>query len=147
LAGYPRALEAQHFSSTCYAWLPQLPDIDYYAIAGAFCLFLAVLISPWWQSRFASAAAVYLGRVSFALYAAHLLIIRSVACWIFLQLHARTSYAAAAALGLLGSMPFLVLISHGLTVWFDEPVVRAANAWARFCRRGFDRVRRAGVTS
>jgi peptidoglycan/LPS O-acetylase OafA/YrhL len=147
LAGYPRSLEAQHFSATCYAWLPPLADLDYYAIAGAFGLFLAVLVSPWWQSRFASGAAVYLGRVSFALYAVHLLILRSVACWIFLQLYARSSYAVAVALSLLGSAPFLVLISHGLTVWFDEPAVRAANAWGRLCRRGFDRARRARATS
>jgi len=132
LAGYPRALAPQHFPSTIYAWLPSIPDIDYYAVAGACCCFLAVLISPWWQRRFASALAVYLGRVSFALYAVHLLILRSLTSWLFLQLDGRLSYAAAFAISLVASVPFLMLIAHLLTVWLDEPVVRAANAWARF---------------
>jgi peptidoglycan/LPS O-acetylase OafA/YrhL len=131
-AGYPRGIAPNQIEQSWHAALPRLSDPDPYAIVGAFLCFIAVLLTPALQRFFSRPGLVYLGRISFALYAFHLLLLRSASSWCFLQFSGRWSYNVAVLLTLIVSVPLVGLVAHVATLQVDEPVMRWANAWARF---------------
>ncbi|MBR0801650.1 acyltransferase [Bradyrhizobium jicamae] len=96
---------------------------------------LVALITGWpaAQRLLASRAGQYLGRLSFPLYLAHIPVLFSVACSVFLVGHAAgLSYGTATAISLIAYVPSFLIAAMVLEKTVDEPSIRlaarAANA-------------------
>lgn len=101
---------------------------QFYHVLGALLLMLAVLSSEWLQKFFTTPVAAFLGKISFSLYAIHVIVIGSFSCILFLALSGFMPYNAAA----LATLASTVALSLGLAVlvnrWIDEPGIRLSRA-------------------
>lgn len=133
LAAYPIFINQSQLPSTWFSHLPWSQFNDRYSMAGAFFLFCAVLAAPLLQRLFSIASVVYLGRISFALYAVHLLVLRSFSSWLFLKLNPYYSYNQSFVYVLVCSVFVIIVCAHLLTVYFDEILIqlsdRIASLW------------------
>ena len=131
LAAYPISITNEQLMQSWYAVIPH-GHHDRYLMAGAFLIFLAVTSAPTHQRVFSSSVFVYIGRISYAMYAVHVLVIASFSSWLFQTLYSRFSYNQAFLLMFVPSLLLTLIVSHILTVWFDEKVTALANRLAQF---------------
>lgn len=95
----------------------------FWHLVGALLVMLAVLASPGLQKFFSGRIPHFLGKISFSMYALHVVIIGSFSCAVFLMLHPHMDYNSAAGLTFAATLP-LVLFSGWLTDKFiDQPGV------------------------
>ncbi len=102
-------------------------------IAGSIIIILALSWS-WLIKLLETKFLVLIGRLSFALYATHFIILYSLTCWLFVLLHGHLNYVASAMLALLLSLPVLFFVSVVVHKYIELPSIRAANKlgnWAK----------------
>jgi peptidoglycan/LPS O-acetylase OafA/YrhL len=131
-SAFPEFIDPGQKQFTWFSLLPWLLFNSRYLMFGAFCLFCVVLIIPWFQRIFSLSSIVYLGRVSFALYAVHLVVIRSFSMWLFLKLSPHFSYNQSVVLVMVCSILVFLVVAHMLTAWFDEIVIRQSDRIAEW---------------
>ena len=77
---------------------------------------------------------LWLGKISFTLYAVHFLILYSLTCWLDFKLYPHFNYNAAALLALAFSLPVMFGVAAVLHKYLEVPSIKAANkigAWAK----------------
>lgn len=132
IAAYPPFVDQAALAESWYSFFPRFTFIERYALIGATLLFLAVSSSILLQRMFSTALLTYLGRISFALYAVHLLLLRSFSCWFFTLLNLKLSYNLSFAFTAAASALLTVAVAHCLTIYFDEHVIRISDRIADF---------------
>lgn len=98
-----------------------------YHIVGALFLMLAVLSSPRLQAFFSAAPAAFLGKISFSLYAIHVIVIGSLSCSLFIALHKLVSYNAAGILTLAATVLASLALATLVNRFIDEPGIRLSK--------------------
>jgi peptidoglycan/LPS O-acetylase OafA/YrhL len=113
---------------TVYVALPNLPLLDGgYSMLGAILIFIGVLLGPRTQALLSWAPLQFLGRISYALYAFHFLLLGSFSAWLFLKLMPSLGYNSAFLWTFAVSLVILLVASHLISLWIDAPVTRLAN--------------------
>lgn len=103
-------------------------------VIGSILLVFALVFAPALQRPLQARPLLWLGRVSFALYLTHLLVIGSFTSWLFSVIEPYTGYLAAFGLSLVPSALLIGLVAHWFTRLVDEPAIRLS---AEFYRRWF----------
>jgi Predicted acyltransferases len=128
LGTFPPFMDIQ---SPWYAWL-KFPFLgasapQFWHILGALFLMLSVLSSPGLQGFFSTAPALFLGKVSFSLYAIHVLVIGSFSCLLFLALSPHLAYNAAALVTLGATVLLSLALADLVNRFIDEPGIRLSK--------------------
>jgi peptidoglycan/LPS O-acetylase OafA/YrhL len=128
LVSYPGYVSPAFLQGTLYGALPpRAPMFVGYPMLAACMAFAALLMhEPMgrWLSRPFWAL---LGRISYALYALHFLVLGTFTAWLFCCLLAFFNPATASALAIIAGFAMTMLLAHGVTLLVDQPVTRAAN--------------------
>lgn len=131
-ASYPKNVPPAELEQTIYGAFPALPGVGGgYAMLGAAAVFSAVLLNPWLQRMLSGSLPAFLGRISYAVYASHFLVLASFSSWLFLRLYPSLSYDQSCAIMFLVSLALLAGLGYLLTKYVDEPVTRAADRIGR----------------
>jgi peptidoglycan/LPS O-acetylase OafA/YrhL len=132
LSSYPAYIVAPtEMANTFYGTFPSLPGLGGgYSMLGATIVFASVLISPHLQNKLSRRPFAFLGRISYAVYAFHFLLLGSFTSWLFLNLSPNLTYNKNCAVVGVVSLTILVVLSYLLTKYVDEPVTYAANRLA-----------------
>jgi peptidoglycan/LPS O-acetylase OafA/YrhL len=145
-ASYPAYSSRADLTSTFYGFFPQLPFLGGgYSMLGAVLVFGAVLLAPRLQFILSTPLFAFLGRISYAVYAVHFLLLGSFSSWLFLTLRHGLSYGASFLVVVLCSLSLLLVISYYLTKYVDEPITQAANRLAQFVQGKLASVRRKPI--
>ena len=88
----------------------------------AVIVFTAVLINPRLQKMLSGKGFLFLGRISYAMYVIHFLLLGSFSSWLFINLHSRFNYNLSFAIAATLSFGILIFASYVLTKYIDEPV-------------------------
>ncbi|MFA6508453.1 MAG: acyltransferase [Treponemataceae bacterium] len=96
----------------------------FYHLIGASCVMTAVLSSRRIQAFFSHKAALFLGRISFSMYAMHVILIGSFSCALFIALRAHMGYNAAAMLTFFPTLVLTLVIGALVDRFVDQPGVR-----------------------
>jgi len=132
LASYAPHLDPSYDRFSWHSWLPRSGNSYVYPMAGACAIFLSVLLGPRLQAFFSTGILIYLGRISYAMYAIHLLVLRSFSSWLFLMLFPGHAYDVSVILTFLSSIVLIGVLAHFITVYFDEYVTRRANGLSEY---------------
>ncbi len=133
-AGFPyyAYLAKTPISQPWYGFLPDFPCLGgSYCMVGATILFAIVLVNPHWQAFFAKPFFLYLGWLSFALYAVHFLVLRSLSAWLFVALSPVLNYHMDALVAFVAGLLVVFPLSHLVTLAIDEPSIRLADLFAK----------------
>lgn len=107
-------------------------------VMGAWLLLAVLLNTPVLQRWFSSALCEFLGKISYALYLTHYLILWSVTCTLFLWLSPQLGYVAAAWTSFILSLPLMAVIAYGCYRWVDQGAVGFSKwLYTRFFRHGY----------
>jgi peptidoglycan/LPS O-acetylase OafA/YrhL len=101
--------------------------VIYYYTWGAFLVLLAILNSQKIQELLSARPLVYLGRISFPLYAVHWIILGSLSALLFVQLHPLVSYPAAFLITVAVSLPVMLGAAELIKRYVDDPGIRFSN--------------------
>lgn len=115
--------------SNWFSWLylldgGSMPNAQWTHNWGAFLLLTALLSSPSWQRGFSNRFFVWLGRISFAMYLMHSLVLGTLSAWIVATLGPTHSYGEIMALTIPLTLATVFVISHLFAKYIDEPNVR-----------------------
>lgn len=104
-------------------------------IAGSIFISLALV----WNS-YARALGIrplqWLGKISYALYATHFILLYSLTCWLLVVLTSRgLRYGIATVLALVVSLPVMLLVSALFHRFIEEPSIRFANSVGRWLKQ------------
>jgi len=124
---------------TLYRLLPTLTSKlgGGYPMLGAFRLFMQVL-AGWGRRLLLSAPARLLGRLSYALYGCHFIILPTISCGLYLYLDGYGwSYTAIILSIFAVTLPLVLGGAWLLTRYVDAPSIRAASRVGRLVKNGF----------
>lgn len=112
-----------------YKWLPSDKAYDGgYPMLAALLAMLLVQSSARIQAGLRAPLWQFLGRISYALYVLHFLIIGSVSSWLFLHLNRHLPYGLAFLLVLLSGLAMAIVSAWWATRYIDEPVIALSHA-------------------
>ena len=132
LSSYPNYVEQSDLTNTFYGLLPRLRGLGGgYSMFGAVIVFTSVLINPQLQKILSAKGLAFLGRISYAMYIIHFLLLGSFSSWLFINLHSQLNYNLSFAIAGILSFAILIPTSYILTKYIDEPVIRIANNLAK----------------
>jgi peptidoglycan/LPS O-acetylase OafA/YrhL len=127
-ASYPGYVDPAELARTMYGHFVHLPGLaDGYAMLGAIVLFVALLLNPGLQHALSSRVFARLGRVSYALYAVHFIVLASFSSWLFLSLSDGFTYNEKFLMTFCASLVVLYILSVLLARYVDEPATRFAD--------------------
>ncbi len=121
---FPRYVSDEFRASTIYHFWPS--DAKYeggYPMLAAVLAFVLVLTSPSIKNWLRQPAWQFLGRISYALYLLHFLLIGSFSSWLFLRLTPAMSYGSAFFIVTGSGLALAVVAAYVATRWVDEPVI------------------------
>lgn len=93
VSSYPTGLNVNYFGLTIPNQLPDMYRI-YHTLGGMLCIVL-IVNSKYLIALFESKLFLYLGEISFSMYAVHMVVIGTLSCWMFLKLQERIRYMYA----------------------------------------------------
>jgi len=132
--GYPQSY-ATAALSTWYRFLPILSFTQtstlYHGIS-AVCWLGLILYSGLLQRLLASKWCIYLGQRSFSIYVAHIVVINSLASWLFIKLVPHVSYTLAFWLSFAGSFLIILLLAEELYSFVEsraKPISSGLVRW------------------
>jgi peptidoglycan/LPS O-acetylase OafA/YrhL len=130
-AAYPFWAPLGDLAFSWYARLPHFLIPDLYPLIGASLLLCGVILNSPFQRLLSGAILLFLGRISYAVYAIHFLVIFSFSSWLFLCLREVCGYDGSAALVFLASLAVVGLLAFFLTVCVDEVAIKVSNDLAK----------------
>ncbi|MEN9864956.1 MAG: hypothetical protein RL748_546 [Pseudomonadota bacterium] len=127
---YPRyASDAFLQNNWLYKWLPSDKAYDGgYPMVAAVLAFVLVQSSKQIQAGLHAPLWQFFGRISYALYVLHFLIIGSVSSWMFLHLNRHMSYGMAFVWVLMSGLALAIVSAWWATRYVDEPVIALSHA-------------------
>jgi peptidoglycan/LPS O-acetylase OafA/YrhL len=126
-SSFPQQCSPDCLSRTVYAWLPAITTDGGYPMLGAATLLVVVLASGRAQALLDRPAFLWLGRMSYAVYAIHFLVLGSMSSWLFLRWLDLSTYGLAFLVALASGMAITLLLAYGLTVTIDTWSIAAAR--------------------
>lgn len=148
LGAFPLGLDDLHRK----AWIPGGAALAraglWNHLAGAVLLVAIVLGSPLVNGFLSSGLGRYLGRISYALYATHEVVILTLCSALYLRWHPALGGSVAGCLAALAGVPLLLLLAELGTRAVDRPSLRLADWVARtFLRswQGVDQPSKASI--
>lgn len=127
-SSYPHYAKVGFLATTPYSFLPD--DSGFgggYPMLAAFLAFVLVISSVRLKRFLNRGVFLYLGKISYAVYVTHFLVMGSWSSWLFLLFHGTFGYHISFLLTLLLGLLSIVAISHVATKYIDEPSVRLAR--------------------
>lgn len=100
-------------------------------IIGAILLVFTLVFAPVLHRGLEWRPMLWLGRVSFALYLTHLLVIGTFMSWLFAIIEPHTGYLPGFVLALVPAGALIGLVAHWFTRLVDEPAIRLSAAFYR----------------
>jgi peptidoglycan/LPS O-acetylase OafA/YrhL len=126
-SAFPQQCSPECLSGTVYAWLPPIATDGGYPMIGAATLFVAVLASGRAHAFLRQRAFLWLGRMSYAVYAVHFLVLGSISSWLFLGWLELSTHAVAFLVALASGVVVTLLMAYGLTITIDTWSIAAAH--------------------
>ena len=128
LAAYPTRVSQADLAQTFYGKLPPLRGLGGgYSMLGALIVFVAVVLSASKQRILEFPLFAFLGRISYALYAFHFLVLGTLSSWLFLRLLPKMSYNQSFVITFLVSLAVLIPASNYISKYIDKPVTNFAD--------------------
>lgn len=128
LSSYPHYADTSMLTGTMYGWFPRLTG---HSMLGALIVFVLIDSHPRIQFYLESRCLVLLGKLSYAVYAIHFIVLGSFSSWLFLLLYNRLGYGAAFAAVSVASLTLILTLAYLVTRFVDEPVIRASGVIGR----------------
>ena len=125
-SSYERLSRNIYVKEHVYAFIPKDSELGLYPLLSALSLFLLVITNDRLKSFLQHPLFQFLGKISYAMYAIHFIILGSVSSWLFLMLNHRLPYGLSFLLVSLLSAPIIILTSIWMTKYIDEPSTKAA---------------------
>lgn len=126
-SSFPQQCSPDCLSGTVYAWLPAIATDGGYPMIGAATLFVVVLASGRAHALLNQPGLLWLGRMSYAVYAVHFLVLGSLSSWLFLRWLDLSTYGVAFLVALASGMAATLLLAYGLTITVDRWSISAAH--------------------
>lgn len=139
VGGYPGHVGLEAIPAGGYQGWLVLPHVrGGWSAVGAILVFLAILRWPLAVRWLGGRPLVFLGGISFALYAVHLPVLCSLGAGCFLVLEPAWGYGPAAGLASVATLTASALLAVAVHRWVDDPVVCFSHRMARaFCGASF----------
>lgn len=124
-SSYPSYVQPDFLQSTIYGKLPHRAAMFVgYPMLAAALVFGLLVVSRTLQRLLMRPSLLWLGRISYALYAVHFLLLGSLTSWLFLALKPLFGYNLAVLLVVAVSFPLTMLLSYWMTILVDLPAAR-----------------------
>lgn len=138
---YPNFTDPKTLSTT---WHGLLPKFDFfggsgyggYPAIGAFLVFVVVGISQRLQVILQNRIFVYIGTISYSIYAVHFLVLGTFSSWLFPYQLRHLGYTAAFLSNFALSLGLIMIFAHFVTRSLDIPTTRMANWLGRQVVKG-----------
>lgn len=127
LSAYPNHIEHQFLLTTPYAFLPPMAGVISWSMLEAVMIFIFVVAQVGVQKHLMSFPLQQLGRISYAFYATHFLLIGSLGAWLFLDLEPTIGYHGAFLTTFSLGLVLTYLISEVITNYIDAPSIALAS--------------------
>ena len=133
-ASYPFYLKAVDVPSGVYF----RPDILFglksdYTMMAAFLIFWLTLLHEPWSRILHARVLMYLGNISYSVYAVHFLVMGSISSWLYVALmNQGYGYVLSFVIVLFTGLPIVIGIADLMTKWVDNPSIRLANRLAKW---------------
>ncbi len=127
LSSYPAFVNKEFLQKTVYTYLPDSKYLGTsYPMLSALLVFILVLSSGWAKKILNNKIFLYIGTISYAIYAMHFLIIGSLSSWLFLALQDPIGYIPAFLVVFLSTIPVIIITAHFVTMYIDKPSIKLA---------------------
>lgn len=128
LSSYPYCANSDFIKQTIFYALP----IDKwlgrgYPMIAALTIFILVIISSRIKKYLTHPILIFLGRISYALYAIHFLILGSISSYLFSVLYIHLGYHLSFLLVLISGLPTIILLAYLSTICIDDPAIKLAS--------------------
>jgi len=133
-SSYPSHVSHETIVHTIYGLLPQSSSLNY-AILAASSFFIFVLLCDRLKDILKSRKLLFLGKISYSLYAIHFLVLGSFSSYVFCKLNLYVSYGLSFAIVLFVSIFVIVIIATILHRYVDIPTMRIAGKFGGVIER------------
>jgi peptidoglycan/LPS O-acetylase OafA/YrhL len=124
-SSYPGYVSPDFLQGTMYGVLPRRAAMFVGCpMLAALLVFTLVISSRTCRQLLTRPSMLWLGRVSYAVYAIHFLLLGSWASWCFLMLQPLIGYGQAVLVVVAVSFPLTLLLAHWVTILVDLPAVQ-----------------------
>lgn len=132
LGSMPQGPLTQTIFAAVPSWQGIMPLADWRLVilmTGAYAVLVAVLLGRWPQRFLTWRVSAFLGRISFALYLTHFLVLGSYASYLFTALrNGSVPYAQSLLITGTGSLAIILCVAYLYAKHVDEPAIRL-SAW------------------
>jgi peptidoglycan/LPS O-acetylase OafA/YrhL len=143
LCAFPWYLDADHLANTIWWWFPRTWIYGAPCLLGATLVFAAVLGRERLQAALSAGWLTASGNLSYAIYAAHFLVLGSATSLVFLFASSALGGVAGLVLAFAANTLLIWGVALVLARWVDAPVTRFANRFGSAVARAI----RAGVSA
>lgn len=127
-SSYPNYVSQEFLKGTIYAFLPDDRKFDGgYPMLSALLIFILAISNSRFKECLNLPFLQFLGRISYGMYAVHILVIGSLSSWLFLVLNSYLGYSLSFLVVLLSGLPLITLIAYLATRYIDNPLLVIAN--------------------
>ncbi len=134
---YPFYAAQSFWDSLVAMGLPEARFVTkHISMNGAMVLFLFVILSSSIQKRLEHSFLTNLGKISFALYVLHFLILGSLGAWIVLKFTPFIGYDLAVLISILCSLPILIWFSYWATEHIDKRAIQLSGRFQKITIEG-----------
>lgn len=130
LGGYPYYSELSTINSSIFGFLPAHQN---YPMIGAFMIFFSVQFFIPLQAFLKNKILLFIGQISYALYAIHFIVLGSISSFLYLKLLVPLGHNLASIVVFVVTMTFVVPCSYLVTKWVDQGFVRISNYIGSSC--------------
>ncbi len=122
---------------TMYAFMKQFASVRSLYIWGAFFVITAVLNLPALQAILSKKLFVFMGKISFSMYALHLIFIGSLASYVFLIISPQVSYHVAVLITVAVPFSAILISAYGTYLYIDAKGILYSQAIYNYLTRKF----------
>jgi len=128
LSSYPYCAKSDFIKQTIFYALPFDQWLGRgYPIIAALTIFILVMISSRIKKYLTRPILIFLGRISYGLYAIHFLVLGSLSSYLFSALYLHLGYHLSFLLVLISGFPIIILFAYLSTIYIDEPAIKLAS--------------------
>ena len=131
LTSYPNYVDSAFINKTIYLFLPDDSNFSGYPMISALLVFIFVNSNAYIQNHLQHKSLIFLGNISFSLYAIHLLVIGSISSSIFVYLQSSYSYGVALTLTFSSGLIIIIYASLVLTKIVDQTSINVSGLVGR----------------
>lgn len=132
LGSIPYYMDEVAIAKSCWFWLPgmDLLGLELSVLAAVFMMLWAISREDF--PLLTSKVGLFLGRISYSIYAIHFIILGAVATHLFLLIEPRLGYEGAFCLVFVICLAITFVASFATTRWVDEPSTQIAKSFSQW---------------